>query len=82
LTENMRADRGRPSAASWKVVSCYEAGPFGFWLHRRLLELGATNYVIRPRHWDDQHKGVKTDRTDARPHEKKENTDHRVLEAG
>lgn len=35
-------------------------------LHRKLTELGATNYVIRPRNWDDQSKRVKTDRTDAR----------------
>jgi transposase len=48
------------------VVSCYEAGPLGYVLHRKLTELGATNYVIRPRNWDDQSKGVKTDRTDAR----------------
>ena len=24
-----------------------------------------TNHVIRPRNWDDEHKRVKTDRTDA-----------------
>lgn len=51
--------------AGWRVVSCYEAGPFGYGLHRQLTALGATNYVIRPRNWDDQHKRVKTDRTDA-----------------
>jgi transposase len=47
------------------VVTCYEAGPFGYGLHRHLTALGATNYVIRPRNWDDQHTRVKTDRTDA-----------------
>ena len=52
-------------AAGWKVVTCYEAGPFGYGLHRQLTALGATNYVIRPRTWDDQHTRVKTDRTDA-----------------
>lgn len=52
-------------AQGWRVVSCYEAGPFGYVLHRQLTALGATNYVIRPRNWDDQHKRVKTDRTDA-----------------
>ena len=51
-------------AQGWRVVSCYEAGPFGYVLHRQLTALGATNYVIRPRNWDDQHKRVKTDRTD------------------
>ncbi len=52
-------------AQGWRVVSCYEAGPFGYVLHRQLTALGATNYVIRPRNWDDQHKRVKTDRVDA-----------------
>ena len=52
-------------AAGWRVVSCYEAGPFGYLLHRQLTALGATNYVIRPRHWDELHTRVKTDRTDA-----------------
>ena len=36
-------------AQGWRVVSCYEAGPFGYVLHRQLTALGATNYVIRPR---------------------------------
>ena len=48
------------------VFSCYEAGPFGYGLHRQLLEMGVTNYVIRPRNWDDQYRRVKTDRIDAR----------------
>jgi transposase len=52
-------------AAGWRVVTCYEAGPFGYVLHRQLTALGATNYVIRARNWDDQHTRVKTDRTDA-----------------
>lgn len=52
-------------ASGWRVVSCYEAGPFGYTLHRQLVAVGVTNYVIRPRNWDEQHKRVKTDRTDA-----------------
>ena len=52
-------------AQGWKIVSCYEAGPFGYGLHRQLTALGVTNYVIRPRNWDEEHKRVKTDRTDA-----------------
>ena len=52
-------------AQGWRIVSCYEAGPFGYGLHRQLTALGVTNHVIRPRNWDDQHKRVKTDRTDA-----------------
>ena len=53
-------------AQGWRVISCYEAGPFGYVLHRQFTALGVTNYVIRPRNWDDQHQRVKTDRTDAR----------------
>ena len=52
-------------AQGWHIISCYEAGPFGYVPHRQLTALGVTNYVIRPRNWDDQHKRVKTDRTDA-----------------
>lgn len=52
-------------AAGWRVVTCYEAGPFGYGLHRQLTALGVTNHVIRPRQWDEQHTRVKTDRTDA-----------------
>lgn len=50
----------------WQVVSCYEAGPFGYVLHRQLSALGVTNYVIRPRNWDDHQSRVKTDGLDAR----------------
>jgi transposase len=47
------------------VYSCYEAGPFGYGLHRQLEQLGIHNVVIRPQDWDEHHKGVKTDKTDA-----------------
>jgi len=49
----------------WQIVSCYEAGPFGYVLHRQLTALGVTNYVIRPRNWDEHQSRVKTDRLDA-----------------
>lgn len=49
-----------------RVVSCYEAGCFGFVLHRRLEAMGVENYVVRPRNWDDYGAGVKTDVRDAR----------------
>lgn len=52
-------------AQDWQIIFCYEAGPFGYGLHRQLTELGVTNHVIRPRNWDAEHKRVKTDRTDA-----------------
>jgi transposase len=48
------------------VYSCYEAGPCGYGLHRRLLKLGVTNYVVVPQCWDEQNKRVKTDGRDAR----------------
>ena len=55
----------KQKVADYRIVTCYEAGPFGYGLHRQLTALGVTNYVIRPRNWDDQHTRVKTDRTDA-----------------
>src|SRR5690242_3172260 len=45
-----------------KVFTCYEAGPFGYSLHRKLEQMGATNYIVRPRDWDEYHKKVKTDK--------------------
>lgn len=47
------------------VHCCYEAGPFGFGLHRRLSRLGIKSLVVRPRNWDEYGKKVKTDRRDA-----------------
>jgi transposase len=47
------------------VHCCYEAGPFGFGLHRRLLRLGLKSIVVRERNWDEYGKKVKTDRRDA-----------------
>lgn len=48
-----------------EVHCCYEAGPFGFVLHRRLTAIGVRNLVVRPRNWDEYGKKVKTDRRDA-----------------
>jgi transposase len=48
-----------------KVFTCYEAGPFGYTLHRQLTKIGLTNCVIRPRDWDEYGKKVKTDKRDA-----------------
>lgn len=47
------------------VHSCYEAGPFGYGLHRQLEAMGVHNVVVRPQNWDELHRGVKTDKTDA-----------------
>jgi len=49
----------------YQVISCYEAGPTGYWLHRKLEELGVTNYVVCPTRLDSRGKGVNTDKTDA-----------------
>src|SRR5437667_6218909 len=49
-----------------KLFTCYEAGPFGYGLHRKLEKMGATNYVVRPRDWDEYGQRVKTDKRDAK----------------
>lgn len=48
-----------------QVYCCYEAGPFGYSLHRQLLEMGLKNVVVRPQNWDELGRRVKTDKTDA-----------------
>jgi len=48
------------------VHSCYEAGPFGFVLHRQLKALGVHNLVLQPVCLDEHRKGVNNDKTDAR----------------
>lgn len=55
----------RQLSLATEVHCCYEAGPFGYSLHRKLVELGIRNVVVRPQDWDELHKGVKTDQTDA-----------------
>src|SRR5260370_35153981 len=49
-----------------KVFTCYEAGPFGYSLHRKLEKMGTANYVVRPRDWDEYGKKVKTHKRDAK----------------
>jgi transposase len=49
-----------------QVFSCYEAGPFGYSLHRELEKRGVSNYVVRPRDWDEYGQKVKTDQRDAK----------------
>lgn len=51
--------------AGARVYTCYEAGPCGYGLHRKLTELGAVNYVVAARDWDPVRR-VKTDKRDAR----------------
>ena len=49
-----------------QVHSCYEAGPFGYGLHRELAALGVRNVVVQPVCLDEQHKGVNHDKSDAK----------------
>jgi transposase len=59
-----RAERGLGSAPS--VVSCYEAGYDGFWLHRALAAAGIANHVFDPASIAVEQRGrrAKTDRID------------------
>ena len=55
----------KQKALAKEVISCYEAGPTGFWLHRQLTALGIGNYVVCPTCLDERRHGVANDRTDA-----------------
>jgi transposase len=51
LVKLIEAVRGRASRALGRapaIVSCYEAGYDGFWLHRLLTAAGITNFVFDP----------------------------------
>jgi transposase len=48
------------------VHSCYEAGPFGFVLHRELVAMGVKNIVAQPVCLDERHTGVNHDKSDAK----------------
>jgi transposase len=66
LIERMRERAARTLGAVPAVVSCYEAGYDGFWLHRLLTAAGITNYVFDPASIavDQRARRVKTDRID------------------
>ena len=49
----------RQTALADAVHSCYEAGPFGYVLHRQLTALGLDNVVVRPRDWSTYGERVK-----------------------
>jgi transposase len=53
-------------AQAGEVHSCYEAGPFGYGLHRALAQLGVKNIVVQPVCLDERHTGVNHDKSDAR----------------
>ena len=48
LCERLRARVARETGKRVELVSCYEAGYDGFWLHRLLEAHGIRNYVIDP----------------------------------
>jgi transposase len=56
---------GLPATA--RVLSCYEAGRDGFWIHRQLVALGIENLVVDAAsiEVDRRQKRAKTDRIDA-----------------
>jgi transposase len=57
---------GELGAAGVRVVTCYEAGRDGFWLHRLLGEAGIENHVVDPASLrvDRRARRAKTDRID------------------
>src|SRR6202166_116639 len=67
LIEEVRARVSRETGRALDVISCYEAGYDGFWLHRLLEAHGIRNYVIDPASLqvDRRARRVKTDRIDA-----------------
>ena len=66
LIDRVRDRAARTLGAVPAVVSCYEAGYDGFWLHRLLMAAGITNYVFDPSSIavDQRARRVKTDRID------------------
>ncbi|QHO73121.1 IS110 family transposase [Bradyrhizobium sp. CCBAU 051011] len=66
LISRVRERAARALGGVPAVVSCYEAGYDGFWLHRLLLAAGITNYVFDPASIavDQRARRVKTDRID------------------
>jgi len=65
VVQEGRARIGLP--ASSKVVSCYEAGRDGFWIHRALTQLGIGNRVVDSASIEVNRRArrTKTDRIDA-----------------
>ena len=66
LIEEVRGRVSRAMGRAVEVMSCYEAGYDGFWLHRQLEAHGVRNYVIDPASLqvDRRARRVKTDRID------------------
>src|SRR5437899_2557738 len=66
LIGSVRERAARKLGAMPGVVSCYEAGYDGFWLHRLVMAAGITNHVFDPASIavDQRARRVKTDRVD------------------
>jgi len=66
LIEKVRARAALKLGSKPSVVSCYEAGYDGFWLHRLLTAAGVTNLVFDPASIAVEQRGrrAKTDRID------------------
>src|SRR5262245_15280138 len=66
LIESVRARARRALGSAPTVVSCYEAGYDGFWLHRRLVAAGIANFVFDPSSIavEQRSRRAKTDRID------------------
>ena len=66
LISKARAKAAKRSGRAVRVVSCYEAGYDGFWLHRWLVEQGVENLVLDPASIEVNRRArrAKTDRLD------------------
>jgi transposase len=66
LIERVQARAAGKLGAAAKVVSCYEAGYDGFWLHRLLTAAGITSFVFDPASIavEQRSRRAKTDRID------------------
>jgi transposase len=66
LIERIRVRAAQALGSVPRVVSCYEAGYDGFWLHRRLEAAGITNFVFDPASIavEQRARRAKTDRID------------------
>jgi len=66
LIEKIKARAAEKLGSAPRVVSCYEAGYDGFWLHRLLQTAGITNFVFDPASIavEQRSRRAKTDRID------------------
>jgi len=66
LLESVRTRAAGKLGTAPKVVTCYEAGYDGFWLHRLLTAAGITNFVFDPASIavEQRSRRAKTDRID------------------